>query len=136
VWKWFSTEEGLKCWVAPLVKLDLRIGGKLQSNYDAKSSIGAAGTITLGITNYVDAELITFKVSLNDSFSELLQAEDGNLQEVIRLDTLPNGGTRVISTMVGWGIGPEWDRAADFFVKGNAYSYKILAQCVDGTVAK
>lgn len=132
VWRLFATEKGLQCWVAPVVRLDMRIGGKIETNYDAKASIGGPGTITLGIVNYVAAEFLTLKVKLNDAFSKTLQAEDGNLQEVIRLEKLPGGGTRVISTMIGWGTGPEWDQAALFFAKGNAASYKSLAKCAAG----
>ena len=135
VWKWFATEKGLQCWAAPVVRLDLRIGGKLETNYNTKSSIGGPGTISLGIINYVDAEFLTFKVNLNDAFSQALQAEDGNLQEVIRFDKLPGGGTRIISTMIGWGAGPEWDRVAGFFAKGNEASYKSLAKCAIDTPA-
>jgi uncharacterized protein YndB with AHSA1/START domain len=132
VWRWFATEKGLQCWAAPLIRLDLRIGGKLETNYNAKASIGGPGTITLGIVNFVEAEFLTFKVKLNDAFSEVLQAEDDNLQEVIRLERLPNGGTRIVSTMIGWGSGADWDRAAEFFAKGNEASYKDLAKCAVG----
>jgi uncharacterized protein YndB with AHSA1/START domain len=133
VWKFFSTEKGLRCWAAPVVRLDLRIGGKLETNYDAKSSIGGPGTITLGIVNFVEAEFLTFKVKLNDSFSEVLQAEDDHLQEVVRFEKLPSGGTRIISTMIGWGTDPEWSKVVDFFAKGNETSYKDLAKCAAGT---
>ncbi len=30
-WKYFATEDGLRCWAAPVIRLDLRIGGSLQS---------------------------------------------------------------------------------------------------------
>jgi hypothetical protein len=133
VWRFFATEKGLQCWIAPVVRLDLRIGGKIETNYDAKASIGDAGTISLGIVNYVEAEFLTLKVKLNDAFSKALQAEDDKLQEIIRLEPLPGGGTRMISTMIGWGAGPEWDRAAEFFARGNESGYKDLAKCAAAT---
>ena len=129
-WAWFATEPGLSCWAAPLVKLDLRSGGSLQTNYDKAAGIGGPGTITLGILNVVDAELLTFKVRLTEAFPAALRAQDERLQEVIQLQRLPNGGTRVVSTMVGWGTGPEWDKLLGFFVKGNEWSYRKLAECV------
>jgi uncharacterized protein YndB with AHSA1/START domain len=100
-WKAFSTEEGLRCWAAPLVRLDLRTGGSLETNYDKAAGIGGPGTISLRILNYVEGEVLTFKAELNDSFSERLRAEDDRLQEVVQLQRLPNGGTRVVSSMVG-----------------------------------
>jgi uncharacterized protein YndB with AHSA1/START domain len=130
VWESFSTEEGLKCWAAPIVKLDLRTGGALETNYDKSAAIGSPGTISLRILNYVDAELITFKVKLNETFSERLRSEDDRLQEIVQLQRLPNGGTRLVSSMVGWGSGAEWDKAIEFFARGNEWSYQNLAKCV------
>jgi uncharacterized protein YndB with AHSA1/START domain len=135
-WKYFATEDGLRCWAAPVVRLDLRIGGSLQTNYDKKAAIGDAGTISLGIVNYVENELMTYRVKLNDEFPAQLRSEDGNLQEIIQLQRLRNGGTRLVSTMVGWGNGSDWDKAIAFFAKGNEWSYKQLAKCVSASNGK
>lgn len=132
IWKWFSTEEGYRCWIAPVVKLDMRIGGTVQTNYDKTAKIGEPGTISLPIVNYVENQVLTFKVNLNDKFPANIRAQDERLQEVIQLQALPNGGTRLVSTMVGWGLGEEWEKAAKFFVQGNEWTYKNLAACVAG----
>ncbi|HXP62444.1 MAG TPA: SRPBCC domain-containing protein [Dongiaceae bacterium] len=129
VWEAFATEEGLKKWVAPVVALDLRVGGTLSTHYDKKASIGSPGTIRLGIVNYLEGELITYKVHLTSSFSPKARAEDQNLQEIIQIVPWTNGTTKVISSMVGWGTGKDWDEAYNFFAKGNAWSYKQLVKC-------
>ncbi|HVT61776.1 MAG TPA: SRPBCC domain-containing protein [Thermoanaerobaculia bacterium] len=129
VWKAFATEEGLRCWVAPVVHLDLRTDGALLTNYDKNAVIGGPGTISLAILNYVESQEITFKVKLNNAFSAQLQHEDGRLQEVVELQRQRNGGTKVVSSMVGWGTGDEWDKAFEFFARGNEWSYKNLAKC-------
>jgi uncharacterized protein YndB with AHSA1/START domain len=129
VWKAFATEEGLRCWVAPVVRLDLRTNGVLLTNYDKAAVIGGPGTISLAIVNYVENEEITFKVRLNDTFPERLQREDGRLQEVVELQRQRDGGTKVVSSMVGWGTGEEWDKAFEFFARGNQWSYENLAKC-------
>jgi uncharacterized protein YndB with AHSA1/START domain len=131
VWKSFVTEPGLKCWVAPVITLDLRTGGMLSTNYNKAGSIGGPGTIRLKILNYVENEVMTFGVALNDHFSKKLQAEDDNLQEIIQLQRLPDGGTRIVSNMVGWGAGEDWDKAFKFFGKGNEYAYQVLAKCLN-----
>ena len=28
VWRWFATQEALRCWISPNIQIDLRIGGK------------------------------------------------------------------------------------------------------------
>jgi len=129
VWKAFATEEGLKKWVAPVVALDLRIGGSLSTHYDPKASIGSPGTIRLGIVNYLEGQLMTYKINLTSSFSAKLRAEDQNLQEVIQIAPWTNGTTKVISSMVGWGTGKDWDDTYDFFAKGNAWTYRQLVKC-------
>jgi hypothetical protein len=132
-WRFFSTEDGLRCWAAPVIQLDLRTGGSLKTNYNKSAAIGDAGTISLGILNYVDNEIMTYKVRLNDAFSADLRAHDGNLQEIIQLERRPDGGTHLVSSMVGWGAGEEWDKAVAFFAKGNEWSYRRLAECVENS---
>jgi hypothetical protein len=128
VWKAFATGEGLKRWAAPVVALDLRIGGTLSTHYDKKASIGDPGTIRLGIVNYLEGELMTYRVHLTSSFTPKARAEDQNLQEIIQIVPWTNGTTKVVSSMIGWGTGKEWDETYDFFAKGNAWSYNHLVK--------
>jgi uncharacterized protein YndB with AHSA1/START domain len=130
VWRAFSTEQGLAEWVAPVVAIDLRAGGSLLTHYDADAAIGDPGTISTRILNVLEGELITFKVELNESFSERLQAEDGNLQEIVQIRSEGENLTRVVSSMVGWGIGPEWDATYNFFVTGNEWTYRQLREAL------
>jgi len=44
-WKYFATEDGLRCWAAPVICLDLSIGGSLQSNYTKTAAIGDPATV-------------------------------------------------------------------------------------------
>ena len=128
VWKAFSTEAGLKKWMAPVVALDLRTGGTLSTHYDTNATIGSPGTIRLGIVHYLEGELIAFKINLNDSFSPKARAEDRNLQEIVQLVPCPGGATRVIASMVGWGTGKEWDETYNFFARGNAWTCQKLVE--------
>lgn len=128
VWKSFATEEGLKKWMAPVVSLDLRVGGAVSTHYDKLASIGSPGTIRLGIVNYLEPELITYKVNLNSSFTQKARAEDQNLQEIIQIVPWTNGTTKVVSSMIGWGTGKEWDETYNFFAKGNAWTFEQLVK--------
>jgi hypothetical protein len=128
VWKAFTTVDGLETWIAPVVSIDLRIAGILSTHYDKTAAIGSPGTIQLGIVNYLEGELMTLKVKLTKRFGEKVFAEDQNLQEIIQLIPLTNGTTKVISSMVGWGTGKEWDDAYDFFAKGNEWTYQQLVK--------
>jgi uncharacterized protein YndB with AHSA1/START domain len=131
VWAAFSTVAGLQRWVAPVVALDLRAGGSLRAHYDEGAVIGSPGTIETTILNYVEKELITFKVNLNESFPEDIRAEDASLQEIVQFFPLENGNTKLVSTMVGWGSGTEWDEAYGFFARGNEWTYRQLISALD-----
>ena len=126
VWKAFTTAEGLKTWIAPVVSIDLRIGGSIATHYDKNATIGSPGTITLPIINYLEGEMITLKVILNGSFAAKARAEDKNLQEVIQIIPVSATTTKIISSMMGWGTGKEWDDAYKFFSRGNEWTYREL----------
>ena len=128
VWNAWTTQDGLKEWIAPVVAIDFRIGGTISTNYDRKTKIGDSGTITLPITNYIERQLITLKVNLNDSFARKARDEDQNLQEIVQIADIGDGKTKLVSSMVGWGAGKEWDDAYAFFARGNEWTYQQLAK--------
>jgi uncharacterized protein YndB with AHSA1/START domain len=128
VWKAWTTPQELSRWIAPVVALDLKIGGAISTNYDEKATIGNAGTIQLPIINYLEKEIITLKVNLNESFPKSVRDEDRNLQEIVQIVNLGNGKTKIVSSMVGWGTGKDWDKTYDFFVRGNEWTYRQLAK--------
>ena len=112
--------------MAPVAAIDFRVGGRILPNYERTKSVGDRGTISLPIINYLDGEMLTLKVKLNRQFPPKVRREDGNLQEIIQLEDLGDGRTHIRSSMVGWGVGPEWDKTYAFFAKGNAWTYRQL----------
>ncbi len=125
-WKSIATEEGIKKWMAPVAVLDLSIGGMLKTNYNETATIDDKGTIMLGIISYMPSEMIAYKITLNELFAEKCRKEDKNLQHIIQLKSLGQNKTKIISTMVGWGQGKEWDEAYSFFEKGNEWTFQKL----------
>jgi hypothetical protein len=127
-WKLLSTADGWKKWAAPVVSVDLKVGGLILTNYNRNKTVSDSGTIRLPIINYLEGEMLTLKVILNEAFAEKARREDKNLQEIIQITDLGNGKTIVTSSMIGWGTGPEWDTTYDFFAKGNKWSYEQLTK--------
>lgn len=37
-----------------------------------------------------------------------------------------NEHTKIVSSMIGWGKGTDWDKTYDFFTKGNEWTYQEL----------
>jgi uncharacterized protein YndB with AHSA1/START domain len=129
-WRLFATVAGLEKWIAPVVALNLRVGGEILTNYDKSKSVHDPGTIRLSIVNYLEGEMLTLRVKLDDQFPATVRREDENLQEIIQLQDIGGGRTRVTSSMLGWGVGPEWDQVYAFFAAGNKWTYQQLVASV------
>jgi hypothetical protein len=135
-WKFFSTEEGWKKWATPVVSMDFRVGGEIRSQYDKTKSTNDRGAIRLPIINYIEKEMIALRVILTEAFTSKVRQEDQNLQEIIQFVDLGKGQTKIISSMIGWGTGPDWDNTYDFFAKGNKWSSEQLAKVFTKTQPK
>jgi hypothetical protein len=125
-WKLFTTEEGLKKWIAPVTAIEMKVGGYIKTNYDKNKSADDSTSIRLGIINYLEYEMMTLKVNLNNSFPAEVKERDNNLQEIIQFIDAGNGKTKLISTMLGWGQGASWDKVYSFFEKGNDWTYNEI----------
>ena len=96
------------------------------TNYDKNKPLSDPSSIKLKIINYIDGEMLTLKVNLNDNFDQEARAGDKNLQEVILLKAIGPQQTQVVSLMMGWGKGPAWDKTYNFFARGNEWTYNEL----------
>jgi uncharacterized protein YndB with AHSA1/START domain len=128
VWDAWTTKEGLKQWIAPVAVIDLKVGGTILTNYNKNARIGEPGTIQVPIINYIENQLITLKVKLNENFAQKPRDEDQNLQEIVQIVDMGQGKTKIISSMVGWGTGKDWDETYAFFERGNEWTYQQLAR--------
>lgn len=125
-WKLFTSDKKLKKWIAPLAHIELKSGGYIITNYDSTKELSDSSSIKLPITSFIDNELLVLKVILNDNFPENIRDSDKDLQEIIQFKPVDNQHTQIISSMIGWGKGSDWDKAYDFFVKGNEWTYREL----------
>ncbi|MEO6219773.1 MAG: hypothetical protein ABIO81_05055 [Ginsengibacter sp.] len=125
-WEYFTKDQLLQKWIAPLVHIELKARGYILTNYDKDKSLSDSSAIRLDIINYLTEELLTLKVDLNDNFPKSVQNEDANLQELIQFKEEGDGKTKIISSMIGWGKGTDWDKTYGFFVKGNIWTYEQL----------
>jgi hypothetical protein len=127
VWKAFATAEGLSRWLAADLVVDLKVGGAVTPRDPSAGRIGTTGAATLDIVNYLDRELMTFRVHLDERFSETIREDDDRLQEIIRFVPAGTNATKVVASMVGWGTSRIWDDAYAFFRKRLQDSYGRLA---------
>ncbi len=125
-WELFTKNDKLKKWIAPMVHMELKTGGYILTNYDTTKSLSDSSSIKLNILNFIDQELITLKVNLNNYFPPAVRNTDDNLQELIQFRKTAENQTHIVSTMVGFGTSKEWNDTYSFFLKGNIWTYEQL----------
>jgi uncharacterized protein YndB with AHSA1/START domain len=119
VWQAFTTSEGLHTFIAPVVALDFRIGGKWESTYDPDGKIGAQENILNEVICYLPMEMLSIRIVRTPP--RFPYPEIGKkLWTVIQLKPEDESHTRVVTSMLGWQAGPEWDEVYSLFQQGNA----------------
>jgi len=125
-WQLFTTDQKLKTWLAPVAHIELKTGGYILTNYDSTKKLTDKSSINSPIINFITNELLTLKVNLNDNFPKSAIAADNNLQHIIQLIKIDSKHTKIVSSMVGFGDGSDWDKTYDFFLKGNDWTFKEI----------
>ena len=119
VWRAYSTGKGWMAWASPVAKVDLRAGGTIQTHYTLGAKIGAPGTNTLHIVNYVPKRLLTLRADLRENWPALMKKDAGNLMNVIVFQQVSKTQTLVISYGCGYGTSPEYEKLLKFFIGAN-----------------
>lgn len=136
VWRMCATTEGVKRWMAPNARVDLRVGGKVQTNYDANAELDGPGTITHHILTFEPERLLAFRFDAPDTAPPAAQRGE-ECWWMIELDPVNDGAaTRVRCTMHGFGEGPVWDETYRFFDAGNKWTIDQLAAQFDDMAAE
>ena len=126
VWDAWTTSEGLKTWMAPVVYVDLGVSGKWESSYNLDARIGDAGNIHNEIISYLPMEMISIKiVSVPTGFPFDVEKAK-SLWTVIQLQDLGNKQVKVTITMLGYKKGEEYDDLHTMFDEGNSYTLAEL----------
>ena len=130
VWKAFTTSEGVRQWMAPVADVDLKLGGSIRTNYKADSKPGDPGTIVHRILSYEPERMISTQFTAPEGASGPARTAQA-VWWVARMEPLPDGNTRLTYTGIGWGEGPEWDAAYQFFDRGNARTLEQLVNYLE-----
>ena len=124
VWRLFTTSAGLESWMAPHADIDLKIGGLMRINDDAKGQLGDDKTLMRQILSFEPERMLSFKAyrSANDS---------GYLTEgmwwVMYFQPLePGGMTTVRIVTLGFPSAEKWPEAREFYRKDSAQTLEQL----------
>jgi uncharacterized protein YndB with AHSA1/START domain len=127
VWEALTTAEGWKRMGVPFVLMDFRVGGIVESSYDAGAKAGAPSNIKNQIVAYVPGRMLAVRnVQAPPDFP--FPKEFATTATVFELAPIDAANTRVTATGVGYGHGPAYDSLLKMFKEGDAWSLAKLAE--------
>jgi uncharacterized protein YndB with AHSA1/START domain len=116
VWRAFTTSEGLSTWLTPGAVVDLKPGGEWTAHFPGGSTGG--GTI---VSFEPEKELVLSALA-PDQFPHV-RAE--RTKAVFQFES--RGSSTVVRlTQSGWKSGPEWTRAYEYLIAGDAQLLSTL----------
>jgi uncharacterized protein YndB with AHSA1/START domain len=121
VWDAWTTEEGLRTFFARDAQVDLRVDGLYEVFFDPSAPPGQRGADGMRILVLEPQRRFAFTWN-----APLDQPEVRRQRTIVTLDFADAGGgrTKLRITHWGWGEGPEWDRAYEYFDR--AWNHAVL----------
>ena len=119
VWAAWTTKEGLQAWMVAHAEFDLRIGGKMRTQYDPEGEIGDPTTIENTIICYDPNRMLSIKVSKVPEGFPFPQAVK-SMWTVIYFEAQSTAKTHVKIVGLGFGEDEESKQMRAFFDRGNA----------------
>jgi uncharacterized protein YndB with AHSA1/START domain len=121
VWNAWTTEDGIRTFFAPDAHVDLQVDGLYEVFFDPSAPPGQRGADGMRILVVEPTKRFVFTWN-----APLDQPEVRRQRTVVTLDFAPigEGRTRLRMTHSGWGEGPEWDRAYEYF--DQAWNHFVL----------
>jgi uncharacterized protein YndB with AHSA1/START domain len=112
LWRLWTTEAGITSFFAPGCRIEPRVDGAFEIYFNPAATPGQRGAEGTRIVAFEpDARLaFTWNAPPNQP---TVRAQ----RTIVDLRFLPQGSgtTRIVFTHYGWGDGPEWDSAYDYF---------------------
>lgn len=113
VWDAWTTEKGIKTFLAPACKVDLRPDGMYEVYFNPESPPGEHGGEGLRVLSIQPMKMFSFTWNA----PPILTKVRGQRTHVVVRFFPEEGGTRVTLYHDGWGSGGEWDKAFEYFQK-------------------
>jgi hypothetical protein len=124
VWHAFTTEEGLKAWVAPIVSADFRVGGHIQYSWHSPDeSSDALITLNVWIVNYLPERLITTRSEVLGTF----ESPPGSTFRITEFEAVGEEATRVTD----WGFIDEKLSESNILEQALATRARLAADSYD-----
>lgn len=127
VWMALTTKEGQESWNVAHAEIDLKIGGKMRTHYDATGRIGDPNTIENNILCFEPGRMLAIQVT---NPPEKFPFKDAikKMWTVIHFRSAGPSLTRLRIVGTGYSDDDESRKLRSFFERGNAYTLKKLQE--------
>jgi len=129
-WELFATAEGLSTWMAPVIQVEMRNGGRWEASYDKTKKIGDSGNIINEVLCVVPLEMYVMRVAqVPDNFPfdpELVY----QARSIVQFESVGEDRVKLTFTGTGYGEGSDWDRIYRVSVSANCYTLKEFGKRV------
>jgi uncharacterized protein YndB with AHSA1/START domain len=131
-WALMTTTDGLASWLAPVVAIDLRIGGDWEASYTPGARLGDAGNIHNRVLSFLPERMLSIAIAeVPTGFPHADAARQ--LWTVMAFEPVDATHTRVRVAMLGYAEGEAFDVLRGHFERGNSYTLiKLRERIVDG----
>jgi uncharacterized protein YndB with AHSA1/START domain len=127
VWAAFATKEGQESWNVAHAEIDLRIGGKMRTHYDAAGQIGDPNTIENTIICFEPRRMLAIQV-LNPPEKFPYKSAIKKIWTVLYFEDAGPSLTHLRIVGNGYGDDEESRKLRSFFERGNAYTLQKLQE--------
>jgi uncharacterized protein YndB with AHSA1/START domain len=127
----FTTAQGWKRLGVPFAAVDFRLGGVIETNYQATAHAGQPDNIKNEVVAFIPGRMLALRnVQAPPDFP--YPKEFGQTATVFEFRPEGAHATRLVVTGVGYGEGPAFDWLLDKFRQGDAWTLKELADSFAG----
>jgi uncharacterized protein YndB with AHSA1/START domain len=127
----FTTAEGIKKhWFVAKAKVDFRVGGTIRTCYEPEGDVDAPTAIINTILAYEPDRMLAIKPTAPQGSPVWLQKICESGWSVLRIEPIGDNHSRLTLTGMGYpeaGIDPDYDKAYEFFQKGDRWTLDKLA---------
>ena len=125
VWAAYTTKAGLESWMVAHAEIDLKIGGKLKTQYDPAGTTDDDKSIENTILSYEPMRMVSLKVSRAPQGFPFPTAIT-NMWTVVYFEAKGEKATWVREVSMGFGKDEESQKMREFFKRGNAITLEEL----------
>jgi uncharacterized protein YndB with AHSA1/START domain len=113
-WDAWTTEEGIKSFLAPACNIDARVDGPYEIFFDPEAELGRRGAEGAKILALLPRKMLSITWNAPPELSEVRKHWT---HVTVRFEEIQEGQTKVTLTHDGWGEAGEWDKAFAYFNK-------------------